>query len=159
MKEYLLSSISTCKRIIFVCAKNYRNIIFFIFLLISSAYSALAQYQLEKLDRGVVAVSMGSSKVFVSWRWLGTEDAITSNLYRNGVKVNATPLTVANYTDNAGSTTASYTVKAIINGVEQAASNPVTPWAQQYLKIPIQAPPGGTTPAGEAYTYLSLIHI
>ncbi len=112
----------------------------------------LAQYQMEKLDRGVVAVRTGSNN-FISWRWLGTEDDITFNLYRNGTKVNASPLTVCNYTDNGAASTAIYTVRAIVNGVEQAASAGVTPWAQQYLKVPIQAPPGGTTPAGEAYTY------
>ena len=97
---------------------------------------------------------MGGTKVFISWRWLGTEpDNITFNLYRGTTKLNATPLTVSNYTDNAGSTTATYSVRAVLNGVEQTGSNPVTPWAQQYLKIPVQAPAGGTTPDGVAYTY------
>ncbi|WP_018343840.1 T9SS type A sorting domain-containing protein [Cytophaga aurantiaca] len=122
-------------------------------LLLFSFQETFAQMQLEKLDRGVTAVSMGGAKVFVSWRWLGTEDDITFNLYRNGTKINATPLTVSNYTDNAGSTTASYSVTTIVNGVEQAASAGVTPWAQQYLKVPITAPAGGTTPDGIAYTY------
>ena len=112
-----------------------------------------AQYQMEKLDRGVVAMSLGGSKVFVSWRWLGNEDDITFNLYRNGTKLNTSPLTVCNYTDNSGSTTSSYTVRAIVNGVEQAASTAATPWAQQYMKIPLSVPPSGTTPKGEAYTY------
>jgi len=140
-------------RIIFINTRFCRNVIFFMLFALFSIYTVSAQYQLEKLDRGVIAVSMGGSKVFISWRWLGTEDAITFNLYRNGTKINATPLTVCNYTDNAGSTTASYTVKAIVNNVEQAASTAVTPWAQQYLKVPITAPAGGTTPDGVAYTY------
>ncbi len=113
---------------------------------------AFGQYQMEKLDRGVLAVRTGSNN-FVSWRWLGTEDDMTFNLYRNGTKVNASPLTVCNYTDNGAAANASYTVKAVVGGVEQAASKAVTPWAQQYMKIPIQAPAGGTTPDGVAYTY------
>jgi rhamnogalacturonan endolyase len=44
--------------------------------------------QMEKLDRGVVALpnSSGSGK-FVSWRFLGTDDPsrTTFNLKRNGV--------------------------------------------------------------------------
>jgi hypothetical protein len=112
----------------------------------------MAQYQMEKLDRGVVAVRTGSNN-FVSWRWLGTEDDISFNLYRNGTKVNASPLTVCNYTDNGAASTASYTVKAVVGGIEQTASSAVTPWAQQYLKIPLQIPAGGTSPDGVAYTY------
>lgn len=109
---------------------------------------------MENLNRGIVAVSLGGSKVFIGWRWLGTEDNnITFNLYRNGTKVNATPLTVCNYTDNAGSTSASYTVKAIVNGVEQTASEAATPWAKQYMTLPLSVPAGGKTPDGVAYTY------
>ncbi|SFX50312.1 rhamnogalacturonan lyase family protein [Cytophaga hutchinsonii] len=140
MKEFYI--LSTLKRIIFI-----------IFLSGITFQHTFAQYQMEQLNRGVVAVSMGGTKVFVSWRWLGTEDNITFNLYRNGTKINSTPLTVSNYTDNAGSTSASYTVKAIVNGVEQAASEAATPWAQKYYTLPLNVPAGGTTPTGEAYTY------
>ena len=137
----------------FSILSTYNRIFIAILISICSFQNASAQMQLEQLDRGVVAVSMGGTKVFVSWRWLGTEDDITFNIYRNGTKINATPLTVCNYTDNAGSTTASYTVTAIVNGVEQTASSSVRPWAQQYLKVPISAPPGGTTSDGITYTY------
>lgn len=126
-------------------------LIFFI-LFFGQTHNASAQYQMEKLDRGVVAVRTGTNN-FISWRWLGTEDDISFNLYRNGTKVNANPLTVCNYTDNGAAANAVYTVKAIVNSVEQTASNGVTPWAQQYMKVLIQTPPGGTTPDGVAYTY------
>jgi rhamnogalacturonan endolyase len=122
-------------------------------IMVLTILKARAQYQMENLNRGVVAVNAGGNKIFISWRWLGTEDDITFNIYRNSTKLNTAPLVVTNYTDNAGSNTASYTVRSIINGVEQPASAEVTPWSQQYLKIPLQIPDGGTTPAGEAYTY------
>lgn len=120
-------------------------------MILSSAYG---QYQMEKLDRGVVAVRSGSNN-FISWRWLGNEDDLSFNLYRNGTKVNATPLTVTNYTDNGAAANASYTVRAVVNGNELSASAAVTPWAQQYLKIPITAPAGGTSKDGVNYTYVA----
>ena len=79
------------------------------------------QYQMEYLTRGVVAVRTGNNN-FVSWRWLGTEEDLTFNLYRNGTKVNSAPLKVTNYTDNGAAANATYTVRAIVNNVEQAAS-------------------------------------
>lgn len=130
-----------------------KKIVFVLLLLGLSFQNSIAQYQMEQLNRGIVAVSMGGTKVFISWRWLGTEDNVTFNLYRNGTKVNNVPLAVCNYTDNAGNTSASYTVKALVNGVEQAASEAATPWAQKYYTLPLNVPPSGTTPTGEAYTY------
>lgn len=122
-------------------------------LFLLSTIAVLAQYQMEKLDRGIVSIRSGANN-FVSWRWLGTEDDnITFNLYRNGVKVNNNPLTVTNYTDNGAAATAVYTVKAVVGGQEQAASEAVTPWSKAYMTLPLQVPAGGTTPDGVAYTY------
>lgn len=124
---------------------------FLVFIMMCGlSLTIFGQYQMENLDRGVLAIRTGSNN-YISWRWLGTEDdGITFNLYRNGTKVNASPLTVCNYTDNGAAATASYTVKAVLNGIEQSASAAVTPWAQQYLKVPITAPTGGyvTKPDG-----------
>ena len=62
-------------------------------LLIICGHFVKAQYQIEKLNRGVVAVRTGNN--FNSWRFLGTEeDNITFNLYCGTTKVNANPLTV-----------------------------------------------------------------
>jgi rhamnogalacturonan endolyase len=132
---------------------GYKTIFVFLFsyLLVGTAQ---AQYQMENLSRGLVAVSLGGSKVFLSWRLMGTEfDNTTFNVYRNGTKLTSTPISVSNYTDNAGSATASYTVRGVINGIEQPVSKAVTPWAQQYLDIPLKVPAGGTSPDGVAYTY------
>lgn len=107
----------------------------------------------EKLDRGVIVVP-ASSGVLVSWRLLGTESAGTGfNVYRDGTKLNTSPITAStNYHDTAGSTGSAYSVRAVMNGVEQAASSALT-LAGGYLSIPIAPPAGGSTPDGVAYTY------
>ena len=113
----------------------------------------LAQRWMENLDRGTVAVRVSSTKVFLSWRLLGTEPAATGfNIYRDGVKLNATPLSLTNYTDNT-TTNGQYNVKAVVNGTEDNRGNPVSVWAKQYLQLPLQPPAGGTTPDAVAYTY------
>jgi rhamnogalacturonan endolyase len=110
-------------------------------------------YQMENLDRGVVAVVV-TGGVYVGWRMFGYEytgtDADTSyNLYKNGAKlINVTDST--NYLDAAGTSSAKYSVSAVIKGVEGPQSTAVTPWAQQYQSIPVTAPPNGTL--GGKYT-------
>jgi hypothetical protein len=112
---------------------------------------------MEDLDRGVVAVKV-SGGVFVSWRMLGYEYDTTAsnvayNLYRGGTKV-ATVTNSTNYLDAAGTASSSYTVSAVIKGTECAQSAAVTPWAQQYLSVPITPPAtgalGGTYSASDA---------
>lgn len=110
--------------------------------------------QMEYLDRGVVAVKTDTG-VFVSWRLLGTEGSgVTFNVYRDGVKVNATPImNSTNLQDAAGTTSSKYTVRAIVNGAEQAASSAVSVWGSNYLSVPLSKPADGTTPDGVSYTY------
>ncbi|MFD6609843.1 cellulose binding domain-containing protein [Micromonospora chalcea] len=110
--------------------------------------------QMEKLDRGLVSVRSGSGNL-VSWRLLGTETTgVSFNLYRGGTKVNASPITGATtYLDSGAAAGSAYTVRAVVNGAEQAASAPALQLANGYLDVPIQAPPGGTTPSGEGYSY------
>lgn len=109
--------------------------------------------QVEKLDRGVTAIYTGSG-VFVSWRSLGTDaNGTTFNIYRNGSKLNSSPLSVTNYSDSSGTTSSSYTVRAVLNGAEFAADSAKATWSTVYKTIPIQQPSGGTTPDGVAYTY------
>nr|WP_321408144.1 autotransporter-associated beta strand repeat-containing protein [uncultured Carboxylicivirga sp.] len=113
-----------------------------------------AQRQIENLDRGVVAVRTSTSEVFISWRWLGTEDEnISFNIYRDDTKINTTPVTqTTNFIDNS-SAVAQYSVAAVINNVEQAKSTPVDIWDNQYLEVNLNRPSGGTTPDGVSYTY------
>uniref|UniRef100_UPI00403F6691 rhamnogalacturonan lyase n=1 Tax=Paenibacillus sp. FSL H3-0457 TaxID=2921430 RepID=UPI00403F6691 len=110
--------------------------------------------QMEYLDRGVVAVKTGAG-VFVSWRLLGTEGSnVSFNVYRDGTKVNATPITNStNLQDASGTSSSKYTVRAVVSGTEQAASAVASVWGNNYLSVPLSVPAGGTTPDGVAYTY------
>jgi hypothetical protein len=100
---------------------------------------------MENLDRGVVAVKV-SGGVYVGWRMFGyeydtTASNVTYNLYKDGTKLaNVTDST--NYLDASGTASSKYTVTAVIKGTEGPQSPAATPWAQQYLSIPITAPAG-----------------
>jgi hypothetical protein len=108
--------------------------------------SGSGHYQMENLDRGVVAVKV-SGGVYVGWRMFGYEyDTTASNvsydLYKDGSKL-ASVTDSTNYLDPAGTTSSSYSVTAVIKGTEGAQSPAVTPWAQQYTSIPISPPASG----------------
>ncbi|GAA4943943.1 RICIN domain-containing protein [Actinoplanes utahensis] len=120
----------------------------------ASAPAAVSGRQMEDLDRGVVSVRSGSANL-VSWRMLGTDStSVAFNVYRGSAKVNTTPITGStNYLDAGAAATASYTVKAVVAGVEQAASPASLALANGYLDVPLSVPAGGTTPDGVAYTY------
>ncbi len=124
--------------------------------------AASGHYQMEDLDRGVVAVKV-SNGVYVGWRMQGHEysasnpGAITYDVHRDGAKI-ASVADSTNYLDASGSASSTYTVRAVVNGVQQADSEKASTWAQNYLRIPLQIPSGGTIPgncsnAGETYTY------
>jgi hypothetical protein len=98
---------------------------------------------MENLDRGVVAVKV-SGGVYVGWRMFGYEytgtDADTSYiLYKDGAKL-ATVTDSTNYLDAAGTASSKYSVSAVLKGTEGKQSDAVTPWAQQYLSIPLTKP-------------------
>ena len=106
-------------------------------MLLTLAMSANAQRTTDKLDRGLVAVPSGSS-TFVSWRIFGEEYYDTEyNLYRNGTKLNSTPLKVSNFTDANGTAGAKYQVAAVVRGVEQEKCNEVTRLGQQYIQFAV----------------------
>ena len=131
--------------------------------------------QTEKLSRGVVAVKMSKSEgqkkdgIFISWRFLETDKASTAfNVYRDGTKLNAEPLTtVTNYTDTGGSVSATYEVETLVDGesVERVAAGEV--WENIYKEIPLNRPADSITvpysctrnkvkydyPDGEEYSY------
>jgi rhamnogalacturonan endolyase len=113
-----------------------------------------AQRTVEKLNRGLVAIRLNANQVYIGWRMLGTEPTdVSYNLYCNDIKLVGSPFTTStNFTHNI-TTNGTYTVRSIINGVEQPESEVVPVWANQYFDIAMQIPPGGTNRDGENYTY------
>ena len=125
---------------------------------------ALAQRQMERLGRGMVAVRTNSTQVYVGWRLLGNDPQdVAFNLYRstNGaaaVKINGAPLTTTtDYLDtpaNLSTTSYAYSVKPVINAVEVADiwanplstpfALPVNPTIRQYIPVPLQPTPDDT---------------
>ena len=96
-----------------------------------------AQRFTDKVDRGIVAVPANGG-CLVSWRMFGEEYYDTKyNLYRNGAKI-ADGLTVSNFQDAGGSSTATYQVEAVVKGVAQAKSAAVQAWGQTYFDVKLQ---------------------
>ncbi|MDE5692605.1 MAG: Por secretion system protein, partial [Duncaniella sp.] len=129
-------------------------------MLLLSSLGAAAQYshtiQAEKLDRGVVAVKTDGG-VFVSWRSLVSDDKdLSFDVYRDGVKINESPIkSKTNITDAQGTVSSKYVVKAVGTGEE---SKETSVWATPYMKVHLDRPAGGTSPAGgrveqREYTY------
>ncbi len=111
--------------------------------------SPTGHYQMEDLDRGLVAVRSNNGN-YVGWRMLGYEynrdnpSAVSYNLYRDGALIaNVTDST--NYFDAGAAATAAYSVSVIQDGTECEQSGSVTAWEQNYLRVPLR-PISGYTP-------------
>jgi hypothetical protein len=110
---------------------------------------------MERLNRGVVRVNQSSGN-FIAWRLLGTDPSnVSFNVYQGSTKLTSSPITNStNYFHSGGSSSASYTVRAVVNGVEQADSEQsLNISSSGYLNVGLQIPAGGTSPDGVAYTY------
>jgi rhamnogalacturonan endolyase len=100
--------------------------------------------QMEKLGRGVVAISQGESGVYVGWRLNGDDpEGIAFNLYRTvggvSIKVNDAPLTLStNFLDTDGTSDATYHVRPQEGGVEGDPSPEVSVLTTIYKSIPLQ---------------------
>ena len=118
--------------------------------------TAVAQYVVENLGRGVIAVRATENTVYVGWRLLGTDPSdVAFNVYRASgsgapVKLNQAPLvTTTNMVDTSADLTQAnaYTVRPVLQGTELAPSVPfVLPASapiQQYLTVPLDRPAGG----------------
>jgi len=122
--------------------------------------------QVERLDRGLVAVRVGLG-YYLSWRLLSNEPYNTGfNVYRGTTKINSAPITGATvYTDANAALNSVYTVRAIAaNGTEREAggnaiiinntdgpnSNNTNGEAAGYLQVNLQRPPTGAH--GGTYT-------
>ncbi|MCI2239058.1 rhamnogalacturonan lyase [Paenibacillus sp. TRM 82003] len=116
--------------------------------------------QLEWLDRGLVAAATDRG-VFLSWRLLGHEvtGATVSGetgpgfrVYRDGALV-TTVTGSTNWLDTAGGEGSRYRVVPVVDGREAGPVGEATPWGGASLDVALRKPAGGTTPAGEQYTY------
>ncbi|WP_346779789.1 hypothetical protein [Streptomyces sp. S3(2020)] len=104
----------------------------------------------ENLDRGLVAVPSGSGGgTFLSWRLLGTEyarygNAIAFNVYKNGRRLNRTPVTKSTTYQDDSPGKGTYTVRPVVNGHEQRPSSAALDFAQGYAQIPLATADGYT---------------
>ncbi|WP_291913924.1 rhamnogalacturonan lyase [Chitinophaga sp. CB10] len=110
--------------------------------------TAMAQRNMEYLNRGVVAIAAPEGGNFVSWRSLVTDpDNAAFNVYRGNVKINNQPLkNVTWLLDKAADTAATlgYQVRMVVNGKEKESSEVFTKktGSKPYLSIPLQLPEG-----------------
>jgi rhamnogalacturonan endolyase len=120
----------------------------------SSGNEELPARQMEYLGRGLVAVKI-SDGVFLSWRSLATDAPDTSfKLYKNGKLLKTiSASSPTNYTDISGLASTKYKVETYVGSQLKDVSEEVATWANQWKIVQMQRPEGGTTPAGEAYTY------
>ena len=121
---------------------------------IKTPITKVVQRQMEKLDRGIVAVKVDNG-VYVGWRMLGSDpDSVSFNLYRNGEKINSRPITSStNYLDSKGTKDSNYDVRAVFNGKEEPLAVTAKVWEQDYFDLPLEKPENGTTLDGGVYTY------
>ncbi len=107
----------------------------------------------ERLDRGAVATPAKDGGWLISWRLLASDaKGLGFDVYRDGRKLNPVPVTTATaFVDPTGSAAARYTVR--VAGRSGAESAPALMAPNGYLSIPLDPPAGGTTPAGETYSY------
>lgn len=121
----------------------------------SQAKYDMANIQLEKLGRGVIAIRENPEKVSISWRYLSSDPTSESfNVYRNGKKINSSPITKSTFfvDKNASTDSAIYTVEAI--KAKSKTSYTLTANAPcGYLNIPINRPALGVDPFGKEYFY------
>lgn len=105
--------------------------------------TALKPRQMERLDRGVIAVRSGSSN-YIGWRLFGDDPQdIAFNVYRGSTKVNSTPITDStNFVDTGGGISDVYSVRPVVNGQEQPASRTAGVLTAPYYSIPVQQVPG-----------------
>lgn len=92
----------------------------------------------EWLDRGLVAVP-DKEGVLVNWRCLGTDSLnLKYNLYRNGTRINSTPLTNTNYFDKDGKSGDKYGITEVINGEETCVQYETKALDKNYIEFSVE---------------------
>lgn len=149
--------------------KFYTIILLFATIMCAQAQNTPVS-QMEKLDRGVVAVPFtnGGTGRLVTWRIFGTDDLTTTrfDVLRNGATI-ASNLKTSNYKDASGTASSKYQVVVKVNGEVVETTEPVEAWTNVWLKLPLDRPVAGKTkpytttidkvqvsyPDGQDYTY------
>lgn len=112
----------------------------------------------ERLDRGVVALRTADGNVALSWRTLTSDrKGEPFDIYRNGVRLNAEPLTSGGtfFTDDTGrdgNETADITYEVRGGGCNGSYTLKAGAPAG-YLPIALDKPADGITPDGRTYSY------
>ncbi len=108
---------------------------------------------LEKLDRGVVAVRMGS-KVMISWRTLSSDATGGSfDIFRNGTRLNRKALRKGGtffIDEKPVEGDATYEVRG---GAKNGCYTLKTGSPDGYIPVKLQKPADGTTPDGQSFSY------
>ncbi len=120
--------------------------------------------QLEKLDRGLIAVKINTG-IFLSWRLFKDEVSGFSDsgltgrnfiVYRNKKEI-ARVCDSTNYIDKDGTVDDKYCVASYSekDGKVLEPCTEVEAWksGSSYIEIPLKIPEGGVTPCGEKFTY------
>jgi len=108
--------------------------------------------QMERLDRGLVAVPASGGGNHISWRLLRSDSSRTTfRLLRDGKPVSRAILRGAtSFVDRDGTPESRYRLERA-DAREAAAETSV--WAKGYWSIPLDRPADRTTPDGERYSY------
>ena len=151
------------RKYVFLSKSDLGRILMLLSFLLVLTLNSFAQRQLEKLDRGVVAIYKSNGQALVTWRIFGNDSPdIGFNVYAkvNGgsaVKKNSAVIKGKSNLLVAGVNPAStnqYFVKPVIGGVEGEASNAFTlNGSNPFLSVALDIPTGGTTPDNVDYTY------
>ena len=109
----------------------------------------------ERLDRGVVAVRQDDGKVFISWRILKSDQkGEPFDVYRNGVKLNAEPLTQGgSFFVDEQPLQGGEAVYEVRGGNLDGSFILAHDAPKGYLSLPLEKPADGTTPDGRRYSY------
>ncbi len=143
-----------------------RNIAIFFFTLscVFSNIQAQPNYDFsllkkEKLGRGVVVIRKNKTANFISWRYLSSDPLnVSFNIYRDGKKINHTPIKEVSYFIDEKCTNRSYEyeVEAVVKNEtvgERSSFNISADSPLKYINIPLDIPKNGFTPSGQEYTY------
>ena len=130
--------------------KIYSTLLLFVTTLLGAQAQNTPVSQMEKLDRGVVAVpvSNGSTSRLISWRLLGTDPRSTRfDVLRNGTVI-ANDLKTSNFLDKGGNASSTYQVRVKVDGEVVETTPPVRPWTNVWMKLPLDRPAAGAASGG-----------